>query len=394
MAIDLAPMHPTWQFLIAYLVAGGNCVQAARPPLLQPGLAAMACTDLAWHELTLPTRPWVAHILASMVPTGKRAATHLVARKHPVLLRQLPLYHHISTLQCLILLPAEAPCRNGNSAIPARTSVANLLAAMPFARQQLFTRAATGNRRAPVRTPPPDDLLPAGARSIRSKCFAWRARARMALKDADVRAPGGVNILTLGAKGFRPLEGLGAGLAAGVGCEEMVVGGISLAPAEAGVGEVAGQGGVHGLTPRAAPGEGGGVCCRGCVGGGGRGAHPLADAREVEYGETTAAGPDGRRPPHHVVADHALHRAAGELVLDLLHQLRHRPIAPSLHRRRRRCVLTGRGRRRGSRPLRRRTAATVSCVVVLLLRRGGAVILVVAVVGTARAAAGRAGLRG
>ena len=99
----------------------------------------------------------------------------------------------------------------------------------------------------------------------------------------------------------------------------------------------------------------------------------------MEYGEAAAAGPDGRRPPHHVVADHALHRAAGELVLDLLHQLRHRPVGPSL-------AGSGGG------PLRWRAVAMVSCVAVLLLRRGGAAIVpVVAVIG---AAVARAGLRG
>jgi len=85
MAVDLAPVHSTWQLLIAYLVAGGDCVQAAHPPLLQPGLAAMACTDLPRHKLALPTRPWVAHILAGMIATGKCAATHLTARKQAVL---------------------------------------------------------------------------------------------------------------------------------------------------------------------------------------------------------------------------------------------------------------------------------------------------------------------
>jgi len=228
----------------------------------------------------------------------------------------------------------------------------------------------------------------------------------VALKDADMRTPGGVSILPLGTRRFRPLERPGAGLTAGVGCQEMVVGGISPAPAEAGVGEVAGRSGVHGLTPRAAPGGGGGVCCcRRCISRGGRGAHPLADAGEVEYGEAAGAGPDGRRAPHHVVAYHALHRAAGELVLDLLHQLRHRPIASSRRRRRRGggsgSALTGRSSWRGSRPLRRRTAATVSRVVVLLLRRGRGraatvvvVPVVVAVIGAARAAVGRPGLRG
>jgi hypothetical protein len=265
---------------------------------------------------------------------------------------------------------------------------------MPFARQHLFTRAATGHRRAPVRTAPHDDLLPAGAGSIRSKCFAWRARARVALKDADVRTPGGVNILPLGARRFRSLERLGAGLAAGVGCEEMVVGGISPAPTEAAVAELAGRGGVHELTPRAAPGRGGRLCCRGCIRSGGRVAHPLPDAGEVEYGEAAAAGPDGRRPPHHFVADHALHRTAGELVLDLLHQLRHRPISPSRRRCRRGCAITETSRRRGSRTLRRWAPATVSCVVVLLLRRGRAVIVAVTVIRAAWAAAGRACLRG
>ena len=125
---------------------------------------------------------------------------------------------------------------------------------MPSAGQHLLARAAAGDRSAPVRTPPHDDLLPAGAGPIRSECFAGRARSRVALKDADVRAPGGVSVLPLSARRFRPLERPGAGLAAGVGREEVVVGGISPAAAEAGVGEVAGGGGVDELAPRAAPG--------------------------------------------------------------------------------------------------------------------------------------------
>jgi hypothetical protein len=375
----------------------------------------------------------MAHILADMIPTSEHAATWFTARKHPILLRQLPLHHHVSTQQCLILLPAEAPRRNNNSAIPTRPSVANLLTSMPSAGQHPLAWAATGHRCAAVRTPPHNDLLPTGAGPVRCKCLAGRARSWVALQDTDVRAPGGISILPLGAKGFRPLKRLGAGLAAGVGSEEVVVGGLSPAPTEAGVCQIAGRGVIHGLASRTAPGRRVGVRCRGGVGGGCRGAHPLANAGEVEDGEAAVAGPDGRRPPNHVVADHALHRAAGELVLDLLHQLRHRPIAPSRrrgHRRRGRRARTGGGggRRRGSLPLRRRPAAMATRVAVLLLmrsgaamvaraavvllvmRRGpamearvvvlllrraaGAAIVVVPVIGTARAPVGRAGLRG
>lgn len=266
---------------------------------------------------------------------------------------------------------------------------------MPSTGQHPFTRAATGHRRAPVSAAPHDDLLPTGARAVRSEGFAGRAWARVALQDAYVRAPCGLSILPLGTRGFHPLERLGAGLATGVGREVVVVWGFSPAAAEAGVGEVACGGGVHELAPRAAPGGGGGVCSRGCVGRRSWRAHPLADAREVEDGEAAVAGPDGRRPPHHVVADHALHRAAGELVLDLLHELRHGPIAPNCrcHRRRRRRSRTGRVRRRGRWPLRQRAAATVARrVVALLLGKRGAAII--AVVGAALAALVGAGLRG
>uniref|UniRef100_A0A0A9GEA5 Uncharacterized protein n=1 Tax=Arundo donax TaxID=35708 RepID=A0A0A9GEA5_ARUDO len=79
MATDLASVHPTRQFLIADLVTGRDWVQAACPAILQTCLATMACSDLPWHELALPTRPWVTHILAGMIPTGERVATHLTA---------------------------------------------------------------------------------------------------------------------------------------------------------------------------------------------------------------------------------------------------------------------------------------------------------------------------
>lgn len=79
MACDIAPMHTARQFLVADLVTGRNWVQAACPYLLQPCLPAMACSYHPWHELALPARPWMAHVLASMVPTGKLVATHLTA---------------------------------------------------------------------------------------------------------------------------------------------------------------------------------------------------------------------------------------------------------------------------------------------------------------------------
>lgn len=184
-------------------------------------------------------------------------------------------------------------------------------------------------------------------------------------------APGGCSVVGLHGR-VSLLEGLGAGLAAGVRREEEIVGWLAAAPAEAGVGELARGDGVHGLAPGAAPG---GVRV-GRVGGGRRGARPLADAGEVEDGEAAAAGPHRRRPPHHVVADHALHRPPRQLVLDLLHQLRHRPISPRRRLRRRhtrsagaaarvgagaacccRCCCAAAAGRRSGRPLLRRAAA-------------------------------------
>jgi hypothetical protein len=148
----------------------------------------------------------------------------------------------------------------------------------------------------------------------------------VALQDTNVGTRDGVSILILGGR-LRILQRLGAGLTTGVGREEVIVGRLPSAPAEAGVGELAGGGGHDGLAPRAAPG-GGRSGLHGGVGDGGRGARPLADAGEVEDGVAAAAGPDGCGPPHHVVADHALHRAPRQLVLDLLYQLRNRAIAP------------------------------------------------------------------
>lgn len=354
MTCDLAPMHPTQQLLVADHVTGGDWIQAARPLLLQPCLAAMACGDLLRHELALPARPWVANIQAGMIPTSQHVAASLTAREHPVLLRQLSLHHHIPTQQRLRLLPTEASCRNENRTVSAQPSVADLLAAVPPAGEQTLAPLPTRDGRAPVRAPPHDSLLAARARPVRRKRLAGRARPGVALQDADVRAPGG-GIVGGGALGggVRLLEGLGAGLAAGVRGEEEVVGGLAAAPAEAGVSEVTGRDGLHGLAPGAAPG-GGRV---GRVGGGSRGARPLADAGKVEDGEAAAAGPHGRRPPHHVVADHTLHRPPRQLVLDLLHQLRHRPprhlVLDLLHRPvlpcRRRGMRLLRSRRRGIR---------------------------------------------
>lgn len=379
----------------------------------------------------------MTHILASMVPTIKCMATHLTAGEHSLLLGQLPLHHHIPTQQCLLLLPTEASCRDENRAVPARPGVTNLLTAVPFAGQQALTRPAAGHRRAPVRAPPHNNLFPTGTRTIRRKCLAGRARTRVALENADVRAPCGVSIITLGGRLWL-LKRLGAGLPARVGREEEIVGRIPSAPAEAGVVEVAGGSGEHGLAPGAAPGGGRGGL-GGAIGDGSRGARPLADAGEVEDGVAAAAGPDGRRPPHHVVADHALHRAPRQLVLDLLHQLRHRPISPdgsgSGSRSRRRRALVGGGSRGAlrewPRPLLTRPAAIASRVpvevllrrwraaavaapagVVVLRRRRAAwmmdravtvllrwrvaaivVVVVVPLVGAARASLGRAGLR-
>ena len=368
MTCNLASMNLSWQFLVANLVAGGDWVQTARPLFQQPCFTAMACGDLPWHKLALPTWPWVANILAGMVAACQIVATSLTAREHPILLRKTPLHHHLATHHRLYFLAAEALCREVNLTVPAGPGVADLLTTVPPAGEQLFALLPTRNRRTTVRAPPHDRLLAARARPLRSKRLAGWAWPRVALHDADVRAPGSSIIMgggTLGSRICSP-EGLGAGLPARVWGEEEVARGIPASAAEAGVGDVASRDVLHGLAPGAAPG-GGRV---GGVGDGGRGARPLANAGEVEDGEAAAAGPHGRRPPHHVVADHALHRPPGQLVLDLLNQLRHRP-AP-----RRSCRRGVRGRERS--PLLRRGSAVASAVAVVgrspLLRRGVAVV--------------------
>ena len=221
MARDLAPVHSTRQSLVAYLVTGGDWVQAASPLLLQPCLATMACGDLPWQKLALPARPWVANILAGMIATCQIVAANLTAREHPILVRQLPFQHHLAAEQCLCFLATEALCREVNLAVTAGAGVADLLAAVPPAGEQLLAPLPTRDRRAPVRAAPGDRLLAARAGALRSKRLAGRARPRVALQDADVRAPGGniVVIVALGGR-IRLAEGLGAGLTAGVRGEE------------------------------------------------------------------------------------------------------------------------------------------------------------------------------
>jgi hypothetical protein len=86
MACNPAPMRPARQFLVAYLVAGGDRVQAARPLLLQPRLAAVACGDLPRHELALPAWPRVARVPACVVAASQIVAARLTAGEHSILL--------------------------------------------------------------------------------------------------------------------------------------------------------------------------------------------------------------------------------------------------------------------------------------------------------------------
>lgn len=113
-----------------------------------------------------------------------------------------------------------------------------------------------------------------------------------------------------------------AWLAARMRRDEEIIGRIPPAAAETCIGEVFGCDVLHRLAPRTTPPAATGFRCRdsGVLCGGG-GAGPLADAVEVEDGEAAPARPDRGRSPYHVVANHALHGATGELVLDLLHQL-------------------------------------------------------------------------
>ena len=308
MTRNRAPMHPARQLLVAHLVAGGDRVQAAGPLLLQPRLAAMASGDLPRHKLALPAWPRVANVQAGMVAACQTVAASLAAREHPILLGKSPLHRHLAAQHGLCFLAAEALSREVHLTVPARPGVADLVATVPPAGEQPFAPLPTCDRRAPVGAAPHDGLLAAGARPLRSKGLAGRARPRVALEDAEVRAlRGGGSSSIVVVLGRGGAEGLGAGLAARVRGEEEVVGGIAALAAEAGVRDVARRDGVHGLAPRAAPGGVGGV------GDGGRGARPPADAGEVEDGVAAGAGPDG------VVADYALHRASGQLVL---HQLR------------------------------------------------------------------------
>lgn len=200
--------------------------------------------------------------------------------------------------------------------------MADTVAAVATTGEEAVALLTAGEGALAVRTPPHNGLLPAGTGATGGEGLAGWARARVALQDADMWAPAAF----IRGRCRVAVEGLAAGLAAGVGGEVEVVGGVAASAAEAGVGEVLGGGGLDGLAAGAAPGAaaavGGG--CGGEVGGGG-GAGPLADAMEVEDGETAGAGPDRGGAADHVVADHALDRAPRELILDLLHELRHRP---------------------------------------------------------------------
>ena len=184
MTCNLAPMNPARQFLVANPVTDGDWVQTARPLLQQPCLAAMARGDLPWNKLALPAWPWVANILAGMVAASQTVAASLAAREHPILLRKTPLHRHLATHHRLCFLPAEALCREVNLTVPARPGVADLLATVPPAGEQLFTLLPTCNRRTTVRAPPHDGLLAARARALRGKRLAGWARPRVALQDA------------------------------------------------------------------------------------------------------------------------------------------------------------------------------------------------------------------
>lgn len=141
-----------------------------------------------------------------------------------------------------------------------------------------------------------------------------------------------------------PVKGFPAWLAARVRGEVEIIRGITAAATEAGVDEILGRGGLHRLASRAPPPAAATVGSRGGDAGVGRGrrAGPLPDARKVEDREATGAGPNRSRSADHIVADHALHHAPRELVLDLLDQLRHGTPVRLVRRHRRRGRRTGR----------------------------------------------------
>lgn len=147
----------------------------------------------------------------------------------------------------------------------------------------------------------------------------------MTLEDTNVGASGTIifsvtDSLRAAARRWKgvSIQRLTARLATGVGREVKIIGRIMPPATETRVGELACRNGLRGLAARAAPVAGGGG---GGIGRGRRGARPLADAVEVEDGEAAGAGPYRRRPPHHVVTDHTLHGAAGELVLYFVDEL-------------------------------------------------------------------------
>lgn len=195
--------------------------------------------------------------------------------------------------------------------------MADLFTAVAPAREKPTTDLTTCERRCPIGAAANDGLLPARARPARGKGLARRARAGVARQHANMRTR--IKILVLA--GIAAIQRLAAGFAAGVGGDVEVIGGIPVATAEAKVGKIFRLDGLNRLATRAAPrGSGGGSGGRGVVTGGGR-ASPLADAVQMEEGVAAGAGPDRRRSPNVIIADHALDGATGELILDLLDEL-------------------------------------------------------------------------
>lgn len=199
--------------------------------------------------------------------------------------------------------------------------MADLFTAVATTREKPTTDLTTGEGRCPIRAAPNDGLLPARARPTRGKSLARRARARVARQHADMRTR--IKILVL--SGITAIQWLAAGFAAGVSGEVEVIGGIPPAAAEAKVGKIFRLDSLNRLATRATPGSssGGGAGSRGVITGSRR-ASPLADAVKMEKRVAARAGPDRRRSPDVIIANHALNGAAGELILDFLNELGNR----------------------------------------------------------------------
>lgn len=251
MASLLAQMNSARKDLSTNTGACRYQIQATLPFLLQPSFPTVASSNLLRQKVALPASTRMALLRASVVSTRECPPANSIARENPLGIVEFALHGHVAAENRLDLLLAEARGGDDDLAGAALARMAHFVAQVAGARERAVAPLPAGQRGLLVRAPPHDGLLAARARLARGKRLARRARTGVALEDADVRAR--AHLFLCSNQGRAPIERLTAGLAAGVGSDVEVVGGVPAPGAEAGVGEVLGGHRLHRLAPRAPP---------------------------------------------------------------------------------------------------------------------------------------------